>query len=169
MNDKYDVLFAILLESSCKVRKTRGGWTNYIEKVSSRGSVSFIRSLSLKLQLFLFLFFFLSPQRLWETAGNRTRYREQIKRLGMFQLKDMERGGVEEKCENVILTFLQSVIALAHQLVVGTDVKYINQHLRDLFTNKWQRPCEYIHKVWKPIGMWRTVELSYVHYIIFIF
>lgn len=74
-----------------------------------------------------------------------------------------------EKNRVKVLTFLQSVIALAHQLVVRADVKYINQHFRDLLTDEWQRPCENIHEVWKPVGMWRTVELSYVHYIIFIF
>lgn len=75
----------------------------------------------------------------------------------------------EVKFENIVLTFLQSVIALAHQFIVGADVKYVNQHLGDLLTNKWQRPCKYIHKVWKPIRMWWTVKLSYVHYIVFIF
>lgn len=37
------------------------------------------------------------------------------------------------------------------------------------FSYKWKRPCENIHKIRQPIRMRRAIELSNIHYIIFIF
>lgn len=42
-------------------------------------------------------------------------------------------------------------------------------NLHTFFSHKWQRPSENVHEIWKPVWMRRTIKLSDIHNIVFIF
>lgn len=66
-------------------------------------------------------------------------------------------------------TFLEAFVSIRDELIIRADVEHVDEHLCDFLADERQRPREHVHEVGQPVGMRWTVELPYVHYVIFVF